>query len=72
MSTIDPDTILALAAQRAAGIPLGKEEQATLDRAMLDDPDLALLIVDAGDIAVQIAPPTTTAPPRRSTRRHTQ
>ena len=61
MSTIDPDTILALAAQRAAGIPLGKEEQATLDRAMLDDPDLALLIVDAGEIGVQTASATTTA-----------
>ena len=51
MSTIDPDTILTLAAQRAAGMPLSKADQAILERAMLDDPDLALLIVDAGDIA---------------------
>lgn len=61
MSTIDPETILTLAAQRAAGMPLGKEDQAMLERAMLDDPDLALLIVDAGEIAAQTAPAVTPA-----------
>lgn len=61
MSTIDPDTILTLAAQRAAGMPLSKADQAMLERAMLDDPDLALLIVDAGDIAAQTAPAPTPA-----------
>ena len=62
MSTIDPDTILALAAQRAAGMKLSPDEQTLLDRAMLDDPDLALLIVDAGMVAAATAPAPSTRP----------
>lgn len=56
MSPFDPDDILALAAQRAAGIKLSAPEQSALDRAMLDDPDLALLIVDAAEVAAATAP----------------
>jgi len=56
MSPFDPDDILALAAQRAAGIKLSAPEQRALDRAMLDDPDLALLIVDAAEVAAATAP----------------
>ena len=56
MSPFDPDDILALAAQRAAGIKLSAPEQSALDRAMLDDPDLALLIVDAAEVSVATAP----------------
>ena len=47
------DDILILIARRAGGERLNREEQATLDRAMLADPDLALLLLDAADVAAQ-------------------
>ena len=49
----DNDDILILIARRAGGERLNREEQATLDRAMLADPDLALLLLDAADVAAQ-------------------
>ena len=55
MSPFDPDDILVLAAQRAAGITSSAAEQSALDRAMLDDPDLALLVVDAAAISATTA-----------------
>ena len=46
----DNDDILILIARRAGGERLNREEQAALDRAMLADPDLALLLLDAADV----------------------
>ena len=62
--TPEQDDILALAAQHAAGMRLSGAEQSRLDRAMLDDPDLALLILDAGDVSAPLAAadPAPTAP----------
>ena len=56
MSPFDPDDILVLAAQRAAGITSSAAEQSALDRAMLDDPDLALLVVDAAVVSATTVP----------------
>ena len=47
------DDILILIARRAGGERLNREEQAALDRAMLADPDLALLLLDATDGAAE-------------------
>ena len=49
----DNDDILILIARRAGGERLNREEQAALDRAMLADPDLALLLLDAADVAAE-------------------
>jgi len=49
----DNDDILILIARRAGGERLNREEQAALDRAMLADPDLALLLLDATDVAAE-------------------
>ena len=49
----DNDDILILTARRAGGERLNREEQAALDRAMLADPDLALLLLDAADVAAE-------------------
>ena len=49
----DNDDILILIARRAGGERLNQEEQATLDRAMLADPDLAVLLLDAAEVAAQ-------------------
>ena len=49
----DNDNILILIARRAVGERLNREEQAALDRAMLADPDLALLLLDAADVAAE-------------------
>ena len=49
----DNDDILILIARRAGGERLTREEQAALDRAMLADPDLALLLLDAADVAAE-------------------
>ena len=51
----DNDDILILIARRAGGERLNREEQAALDRAMLADPDLALLLLDAADVAAEAA-----------------
>ena len=47
------DDILILIARRAGGERLNREEQSALDRAMLADPDLALLLLDAADVAAE-------------------
>ena len=47
------DDILILIARRAGGERLTREEQAALDRAMLADPDLALLLLDAADVVAE-------------------
>ena len=47
----DNDDILILIARRAGGERLNREEQAALDRAMLADPDLAVLLLDAAEVA---------------------
>ncbi|MEC8038614.1 MAG: hypothetical protein VX152_10000 [Pseudomonadota bacterium] len=49
----DNDDILILIARRAGGERLNREEQTALDRAMLADPDLALLLLDAADVAAE-------------------
>ena len=49
----DNDDILILIARRAGGERLNREEQAELDRAMLADPDLALLLLDAAQVAAE-------------------
>ena len=49
----DNDDILILIARRAGGERLNREEQAALDRAMLADPDLAVLLLDAAEVAAQ-------------------
>ena len=49
----DNDDILILIARRAGGERLNREEQAALDRAMLADPDLAVLLLDAADVAAE-------------------
>jgi len=49
----DNDDILILTARRAGGERLNREEQSALDRAMLADPDLALLLLDAADVAAE-------------------
>ena len=49
----DNDDILILIARRAGGERLNREEQAALDRAMLADPDLAALLLDAADVAAE-------------------
>lgn len=49
----DNDDILILIARRAGGERLTREEQAALDRAMLADPDLAALLLDAADVAAE-------------------
>ena len=49
----DNDDILILIARRAVGERLNREEQSALDRAMLADPDLALLLLDAADVAAE-------------------
>ena len=51
----DNEDILILIARRAGGERLNREEQAALDRAMLADPDLALLLLDAADVATEAA-----------------
>ena len=51
----DNDDILILIARRAGGERLNREEQAALDRAMLADSDLALLLLDAADVAAEAA-----------------
>ena len=56
MSIIDQDDILALAAQRSAGVRLSWAEQHQLEQAMTEYPDLALLIVDARGVVAQSAP----------------
>ena len=68
--TPEQDDILALAAQRAAGVRLGGAEERRLDRAMLDDPDLALLILDAGDVAAPFAASDPAVAPPLSTGAH--
>ena len=50
------DDILILAGRRAAGAKLSAADQATLETAMLEDPDLALLILDAAEVAAESAP----------------
>ena len=47
------DDILILIARRAGGERLNREEQAALDRTMRADPDLALLLLDAADVAAE-------------------
>ena len=47
------DDILILIARRAGGERLNREEQSALDRAMLADPDLAALLLDAADVAAE-------------------
>lgn len=54
MSTTDHDDILVLAAQRAAGVRLSSSDQGRLERAMLDDPELALLVLDAQDVTAAL------------------
>ena len=49
----DNDDILILIARRAGGERLNREEQTALDRAMLADPDLAVLLLDAADVAAE-------------------
>ncbi|MEC8155204.1 MAG: hypothetical protein VX077_09950 [Pseudomonadota bacterium] len=49
----DNDDILILIARRAGGERLNREEKAALDRAMRADPDLALLLLDAADVAAE-------------------
>ena len=49
----DNDDILILIARRAGGERLNREEQTALDRAMPADPDLALLLLDAADVAAE-------------------
>ena len=47
------DDILILIARRAGGERLNREEQAALDRTMRADPDLALLLLEAADVAAE-------------------
>jgi hypothetical protein len=64
------DDILGLAAQRAAGMKLKPDDQDRLDAALLADPDLALLILDAQDTAAALsaaASPTRQASTSRAT-----
>ncbi|MBB25409.1 MAG: hypothetical protein CME02_07800 [Geminicoccus sp.] len=49
----DNNDILILIARRAGGERLNREEQAALDRAMLADPDLALLLLDTAEVAAE-------------------
>ena len=50
------DDILILAGRRAAGARLSAADQTRLETALLEDPDLALLILDAAEVAAQSRP----------------
>ena len=60
--------ILVLIARRAGGDRLNRAEQATLERAMLSDPDLALLLLDATEVAAAPVRPQTIGDGRAATR----
>lgn len=63
--TSDVD-ILVLLGQRAAGMRLSAPDEARLDAALLADPDLALLILDAQDTAAELTSTPRQAAPSRT------